>query len=187
VNEALAAFLQVLTDLGLRHFAVGSVASSIHGVPRFTNDVDLLVALTPGDVDSVAAAVATDFYMDPDEARFSIRMGRAFNVLHLASAFKIDIFPVGNNGFHQSELTRSTLQNWVVPGGRPIQLPVASPEDTILSKLRWYRMGGEVSDRQWADVLGVATRNDLDWAYMAGWAPQLGVADLLERLKSEVS
>jgi hypothetical protein len=63
------------------------VASSIHGVARLTNDVDLLVALTPGEVDAVAAAVATKFYMDPGEATRSIRMGRAFNVLHLASAW----------------------------------------------------------------------------------------------------
>ncbi|HEX4135151.1 MAG TPA: hypothetical protein VHY84_11120, partial [Bryobacteraceae bacterium] len=76
--------------------------------------------------------------------------------------------------------------------GSPIQcekcrLRVASAEDTILEKLVWYKRGGQVSDHQWSDVLGVATTRRLDREYLRGWAPKLGVADLLERLFGEAA
>jgi len=186
VNDALRALLAILNDLGLRYFAVGSVASSIHGVARFTNDVDLLVEIDESAVDQIAARAGKAFYVDPDEAKRSIRIGRAFNLLHLATAGKIDIFPIGRDEFHQSELARSAEQEWVVPGQGAIRLPVASAEDTVLSKLRWYKMGGMVSDRQWSDILGVASRVDLHWAYLRQWAPRIGVAELLDRLGAEV-
>jgi hypothetical protein len=66
-----------------------------------------------------------------------------------------------------------------------IELPVASPEDTILEKLMWYRQGEQLSDRQWNDVLGIVTTRPLDREYLREWAPKLGVADLLDRLFSE--
>jgi hypothetical protein len=64
---------------------------------------------------------------------------------------------------------------------------VTSPEDVILSKLEWYRMGGEVSDRQWRDVLGVlkTKSEELDLAYLRIWAKELKVEDLLERALKE--
>jgi hypothetical protein len=187
MNQGLQAFLRVLEALGLPHLAVGSVASSVHGLPRFTNDVDLLVGILPADVDVVATSLGADFYMDPNEARKSIRLGRAFNVLHLQSASKIDVFPVGSVEFHHSEMNRATLRDWTVPGCLGIRLPVASAEDTVLYKMSWYKAGGQVSDRQWTDLLGVATRNDLDWKYIGHWAPRLGVEDLLQRLRSEIA
>jgi len=182
VNDALRAMLAILDELRLRYFAVGSVASSIHGVARFTNDVDLLVEIDEGAVDRIGTRAEKTFYIDPDEAKRSIRMGRAFNLLHLASASKIDIFPLGHDEFHRSELARAAEQEWVVSGQGSIRLRVASAEDTVLSKLRWYKMGGMVSDRQWSDILGVASRVDLDWAYLRAWAPRIGVAELLERV-----
>jgi hypothetical protein len=182
VNDALRAMLAILDELGLRYFAVGSVASSIHGVPRFTNDVDLLVELNEGAVNQIAVRAGETFYIDPDEAKRALRMGRAFNLLHLASASKIDVFPLGRDEFHRSELARAAEQEWVVPGQGSIRLRVASAEDTVLSKLRWYKMGGMVSDRQWSDILGVASRADLDWSYLREWAPRTGVAELLERV-----
>jgi len=177
--------LAILDELGLRYFAVGSVASSIHGVARFTNDVDLLVDIDEGAVDRIAVRAEKTFYIDPDEAIRAIRMGRAFNLLHLTSASKIDVFPLGRDEFHRSELARAAEQEWAIPGQVSIRLRVASAEDTVLSKLRWYKMGGMVSDRQWSDILGVASRADLDWAYLREWAPRIGVAELLERVFAE--
>jgi hypothetical protein len=108
-----------------------------------------------------------------------------FNLLHLATAAKIDIFPLGRDEFHRSELTRATEQEWTLPGQGSIRLRVASAEDTVLSKLRWYKMGGMVSDRQWSDILGVASRVDLDWSHLREWAPRIGVPELLERVFAE--
>jgi|HubBroStandDraft_6_1064221.scaffolds.fasta_scaffold45605_3 hypothetical protein len=185
MNEALMALLHVLNSLGLRYFAVGSVASSIHGLPRFTQDVDLVVQLDQTHVEPIASLTEREFYMDRDEANRAVRSGRPFNLIHLATASKIDIFPMQQNEFHRSEMSRSSGEAWVNPGEGTIQLPVASAEDTILSKLIWYKQGGEVSDRQWSDLLGVATGTGRDWEYMRAWAPRLGVAELLERLFHE--
>ncbi len=64
-----------------------------------------------------------------------------------------------------------------------VEVSVASAEDTLLAKLEWYRMGGEVSERQWRDVLGAlkVQAGALDLEYLHRWASELGVDDLLER------
>lgn len=185
MNEALSRIIAILNELGLPFFAVGSIASSIHGLPRFTRDVDLAVSMTPEEADRLASKAAKEFYVDPEYAASATRAGRPFNLIHLATAAKIDIFPLESTAFHASELARSTSAAWVIPGHEPIELPVASAEDTVLFKLFWYQQGGQVSDRQWGDILGVASRNNLDWAYMRTWAHSLGVRDLLDRLYSE--
>lgn len=187
MNEALRALLQVLDELGVRYFAVGSVASSIHGLPRFTQDVDLVARLSEEKIASLASLTSGKFYLDADEASRAFRVGRAFNLIHLGSAAKIDIFPMRENEFQRSEMSRSAREEWVIPGEASVRLPVASAEDTILSKLVWYKQGGGVSDRQWGDVLGVAAGKQRDWGYMRLWATRLGVADLLERLFGEAS
>ena len=188
MNEALAALLHVLDELGIKYFAVGSVASSIHGLPRYTQDVDLVVKLGQEHVERIYSLTSREFYMDRDEAQRAVGLGRAFNLIHLASASKFDIFPMSQSEFHRSEMSRSSEEDWVVPGEGgegSIRLPVASAEDTILSKLIWYKQGGQVSDRQWSDILGVATGAERDWDYMRAWAPRLGVGDLLERVFGE--
>jgi hypothetical protein len=151
MNEALRRVVAILTELGLPFFAAGSVASSIHGLPRFTRDVDLVVAITPDAVYRLASRAAGEFYIDPEYAASAISSGRSFNLIHLATASKIDIFPLEHTEFQASELARSTAASWAVPGHEPIELRVASPEDTVLFKLCWYEKGGRVSDHQWTD------------------------------------
>ena len=183
MNDALTRILAVLKEPGLRYFAVGSVASSIHGLPRFTQDVDLVVRLDLSHIGQIAALTSREFYMDTEEAGRALKQERAFNLIHLATASKIDIFPMRETDFHMSELSRSAQQDWIIPGEDSVRMPVASAEDTVLSKLVWYRQGGQVSDRPWNDLPGVAsTRAHLDWDYIRGWGPRSGVADLVERL-----
>src|SRR5579863_5578735 len=107
MNEALSAFIEILNRMGLRHIAVGSIASSIHGLPRFTNDADLLVEIGVSDIVALEELAGEGFYFDREEAIRSIAAGRAFNLIHFGSAGKIDVFPVGSNAFHLSELGRS--------------------------------------------------------------------------------
>jgi hypothetical protein len=186
MNEALQELLLILRDLGLRHMAVGSIASSIHGLPRFTNDTDLLVDIREEHVGPLVTRTKGTFYLDSDEARRSVAAGRAFNLIHLSSASKIDIFPAVHE-FHATELKRSAVAEWIAPGSAAISLPVASAEDTVLSKLLWYKAGGAVSDRQWSDVLGIAARKKLDWGYIESWTAKLGIAGLSDRLRSETA
>jgi len=120
------------------------------------------------------------YYIDADAVRDAIRRRSSFNAIHLDTMLKVDVFIPKSRLFDQEELRR-VRQELLVEGTRSFY--TASPEGTILNKLEWYRMGGEVSDRQWNDILGVLKVQDraLDLAYLRRWAANLGVTDLLER------
>jgi len=165
---------------------VGSLASSARGVYRATADGDLLAELAPGHAVKLAAALGSDWYADPDMIERAIRDRRAFNVIHIPTAQKIDIFPA-TSAFHTSQMQRASLIP-VFPADAAMQLPVASVEDTVVAKLHWYRAGGEVSDRQWNDITGLlATNRDLDLDYARSWAARLRVEDLLDKALAEVA
>ena len=185
--EAVTFLLQILAELEIRFYAGGSVASSIHGIARYTQDLDLVVDLEPDMTSLLAARLQAQFYADEQQMRESILFGRSFNVIHLSSGFKIDIYPLPQDAFHRSEMARSAEHKWTIDAAHSVQLPVASAEDAVLSKLVWYRRGGEISDRQWNDALGIARTRQLDWAYLSSWASPLGVEALLDKLKSETA
>jgi hypothetical protein len=187
IVRAVADFVSVLDELGIRYYAGGSVASSIHGVPRYTKDVDLVADLAPEQTELLASKLNTDFYADAGQMREALRFGRSFNAIHFATGFKIDVFPLRKDAFHAGEMARSEKRVWEVDSTGSVELQVASAEDTVLEKLVWYKRGGQVSDQQWSDMLGVATTGQLDRDYLYEWAPRLGVADLLERLFREAS
>jgi len=163
------------------------VASSEHGVPRTTFDADLVTDLRLDQVDELAALLAPDFYADADMMRRALQRGRAFNVIHYASAFKFDLFPLGQDEYSRTEFGRRSWIELRALGPVPIECAVATAEDTILRKLEWYRAGGETSERQWNDMRGVLKISGarLDRAYMRRCAPVLKVDDLLERLLAE--
>ena len=121
-----------------------------------------------------------DYYVDEDAVRDAVKRRSSFNAIYLDAMLKVDIFVPKSRLFDQEELRRTRLQT-LIDGSRPFY--VASPEGTILNKLEWYRMGGEVSDRQWNDILGVlkVQGTNLDMAYLHRWAAALQVTDLLER------
>jgi hypothetical protein len=153
----VADFVSVLDELGIGYYAGGSVASSIHGVPRYTKGVDLVADLKPDQTESLASKLNTDFYADAGQMREAIRYGRSFNAIHFATGFKIDVFPLRKDAFHTGELARSAKRVWEIDPTGCVELRVASAEDTVLEKLVWYKSGGQISDQQWSDMLGVAT------------------------------
>ncbi len=104
-----------------------------------------------------------------------------------SSGYKFDIFPVPKDPYYRIELERSESKSVALGEGLAVRSFVASAEDTILSKLVWYRLGGEQSDQQWNDLRGMRTVQEarLDQAYLRKWAAHLGVQDLLETLLSE--
>ena len=107
---------------------------------------------------------------------------RSFNVIHLATAYKADVFIPKRSRWAAAEMSRRRLES-LNTGDEPMNLYLCSPEDTILHKLDWYRLGGGVSDRQWGDVLGVlkVQGQALDFSYVRHWAGELGLIGLLER------
>ncbi len=176
--------IAVLEKLGVRHHVGGSFASSIHGVPRQTRDLDLVADLTTGHVAAFAASLQADFYLDDEAIRRAIERHAQFNLIHRASGFKVDVFVSGAGAFDRAEMQRAVAYS--LGEDPPRSVAIKSAEDTLLRKLAWYRLGGEVSDRQWTDVLGIVRTQAgrLDLPYLRAWAAQLDVADLLHRALS---
>ncbi len=170
--------VDALEAAGVLYAVGGSLASSYHGVPRSSHDADLVAALGLGHVDAFASGLGEAFYSDPEMMRDAIRRADSFNVVHLETMFKVDVFVAGSD-----ELARQELVRRVPAQIEGADLFVASAEDIVVQKLRWYRKGGEVSERQWSDVLGVlrVARGRLDLEYVREWAERAGVSDLLHR------
>lgn len=152
-NEALSAVLAALEDLGLRYHLGGSYASTVHGVPRQTLDADIVVDLPASLVSSLAEQLRSRFYVDEDRMRHAVERKTSFNAIDLTSGFKVDLFIKGDGEFDELELRRSVTAELPGPGGR--RVPIKSAEDIVLRKLQWFQEGGEVSNRQWTDVLGI--------------------------------
>lgn len=182
--DAIAAayrIAHVFNGLEIPYLIGGSMASSVHGTPRSTQDVDFVAEIRLEQVDAIVAALEGDFYVDGEMIRDAIRRRSSFNVIQLATMVKVDVFSRGIGRWPDEEWSRREPADiWPDTGQQPVQ--VASPEDIILQKLRWYEAGGRVSDHQWTDVLGVmkVQGERLDIAYLRRWAADLGLADLLE-------
>lgn len=187
LSEPLQVTLRVaaaLEGLGVRYAVGGSLASSLHGIPRATADVDLVAAIRAEHVEPLLAALGDHFYADGDEIRDAVRERRSFNLIDLDTMLKIDVFPAKGTRYAREEMARAcpvTLDEQ----GRT--LVVATPEDIVLQKLAWYRSGGEISERHWRDVQGVLSvqGDSLDRAYMAEWARELGIDDLLAAAQAQ--
>ncbi len=182
LSETLAQITAALRRVGIRYAVGGSVASSARGVWRSTLDIDLIAAIRPEQAQSLATALGSDWYADPEMIRDAIQAGRSFNVIQKRLAYKVDIFPATEE-FHLAQLERATIVSLT---SEQIPCAVATTEDILLAKLRWYREGGEVSQRQWNDIVGLIAANvSLDVAYLKPWAARLGVIELLEKAQAE--
>jgi hypothetical protein len=182
LSETLQQITAALTRAGIRYAVGGSVASSARGVWRSTLDIDLIAAVRPDQAQSLATALGPDWYADPEMIREAIKAGRSFNVIQKRLAYKVDIFPATEE-FHLAQLERAQS---VLLGIEKIPCAVTSTEDILLAKLRWYREGGEVSERQWNDIVGlIATNVSLDRDYLQQWAARLRVTRLFEKALAE--
>lgn len=183
---ALMPVVDALEALGVRHYIGGAVASSAHGVARASLDVDVVADLRDEHVAPFVALVASAYYVDEDRARGAVRARRSFNLIHLATMLKVDVFVSRGRAFDEEALRRARPESLGdAPDARPVA--IASAEDIVLAKLEWFRAGGEVSERQWSDVIGVlrASAERIDRGYLRRWAEQLGVTPLLDRAFGE--
>jgi len=185
LDEVLKLIIDSLDKLGIPYMLAGSLASAAYGPPRSTHDVDIVVDLKREHVQGFVETFSKSFYVDQGQIEQAINSRRSFNIIHLQSFFKADLFLLARTDFAREEFTRR-LQRPLegLPGA---QISVATPEDTVLSKLVWYRQGGETSELQWRDVNGILKTQGkrLDLAYLQHWADKLRIADLLERARLE--
>jgi hypothetical protein len=184
IEQAVKEVAAVLDSLHIRYVIVGSVALFAHGIYRATADADVLAEMAPSQAASLSALLGKNWYADVPMIERSLRDRRSFNLIHIPTAQKVDLFPATTN-FHRLQVDRARIVPAFGESGSP-PLPVLSAEDVVLSKLQWFRSGGEVSERQWSDIVGLLTVNqELDWDYLNCWAPQLNVEDLLRKARAE--
>lgn len=164
------------------YFVGGSVASSLQGEPRATNDIDFVVAMLSHRVRAFVEKLGRDFEVDQAMLRDALSRGASANIFYLPMVTKIDIFGLGSTPYDEVEFARRRRVKVRTSGA---ELWIKSPEDTILRKLLWYREGGQVSDKQWRDVVEVLRIRgpELDPAYLDLWAGRLGVDALLARAR----
>jgi hypothetical protein len=177
---------RVLEKLNIPYLIGGSLASTLYGMIRTTQDSDIVAEMRVEHLQPFVSALQDEFYIDDEMIAESIKLYSSFNIIHRETMFKVDVFIPSPRPFLQSQLDRAQMQTFLFES--EVSAKFSSPEDIILAKLEWYRMGGEVSERQWRDILGVLkTRaGELDLGYLKKWANELKVFDLLERVLKEM-
>jgi hypothetical protein len=178
---------EALESLNIPYFIGGSLATAVHGVARSTMDVDLVADLKIDQIKPLLNTLGEAFFTDDQMIENAINQGINFNILHKETMFKVDIFPAKNRAYDHSQFNRRIA--YALADDPQRQAYVASPEDNILSKLERYRLGGEISDRQWQDVLNVLKiqGDRIDREYLKHWAEELSVSDLLARVLEQSS
>lgn len=183
----LSLVASVLEQQRITYVLVGSLASSMHGIYRSTADIDIVADVHSEQIIPLLTALKENFYVDEQAVREAINRRQSFNAIHLDSVFKVDIFIPKLDEFSRKQIERRELRELSPDVEQMIY--VATAEDTILAKLRWYNSGGRVSNNQWTDVVGIiggsSSRLDLD--YLREWAETLGLTELLNQAFKEAT
>ncbi|MGZ3538576.1 MAG: hypothetical protein ACXVAB_11145 [Thermodesulfobacteriota bacterium] len=181
-EDALKLLLSKLDECGISYMITGSFASNIHGLPRATQDADVVIEVERKTLERFLESLTPDFYRSSEAAMDALDRQQMFNVVHLETGFKVDLIIRKSRPFSKMEFSRRQpafylgANRWF-----------ATAEDTILAKLEWSKMSG--SERQFKDALSVAKlqRDNLDRTYLEKWARELNILELLEILLKEIN
>lgn len=181
----LSLVAKLLEQQGIPYVLVGSLASSIHGMYRSTADIDVVADVRSDQVIPLLTTLQENFYVDEHAVREAIDQRQSFNAIHFDSVFKVDIFIPKSDEFSRKQIERRQLRKLAPDSDQMVY--VATAEDTMLAKLRWYVSGGRVSNTQWTDVVGIigSSSSILDLEYLRDWAARLGLTELLDRAFAE--
>ena len=181
-QELLRAVVRVLDDIGVEYMVTGSVASSLHGEPRATHDIDLVVAMSHAAVKPLTEAFPPpDFYLDDQAMHSAVDAGSMFNLIVISDGDKVNFWMLTDEPFDRSRFSRKHREEVF---GMSLQVP--SPEDTILAKLKWAKAAGG-SEKQLLDALRVFELQSavIDRAYLDRWVAELSVDGLWQRILRE--
>jgi hypothetical protein len=183
--SVLMTIVDVFERKQIPYLVGGSIASAIHGISRATMDADVVAELHLDQVDAFVEELKDGFYIDNEMIRSAIHHQSCFNIIHLETIFKVDIFIRKDRPFDVNQFQRR--EERVISTDPEFKIFITSAEDIILTKLEWFRLGGEVSDRQWQDILGVLKfqADKLDSEYLKHWSSELKIGDLLTKALEE--
>lgn len=189
--DSLAAFqgvLSVLDRLEIPYYVCGSLASSSYGFPRLTYNIDIVASFNEVDLNEFCGLLKPAFFVDPMRAMDFVERGRSLSAIHRKSVFKFNFFSSPMTDFGCAQLERRRFEYSAMPGFEEVKFAICTAEDSILSKLDWYRQGRGLLDQHWNDILGMITvqRRSLDMDYLGKWARRLGLEELLEEALSRV-
>lgn len=177
-EETLLTLIDYLEWNKIEYFITGSFASNLHGVPRMTQDADIVVRASLNQLLKMAQDLSKDFYISEEAIREAFYQSRMFNVIHFQEGYKFDLIPLKNAPFDQSCFQRRIPIEFK---GKKVYF--SSAEDIILAKLRWAALSD--SERQIQDAKGIVEihKDRLDWSYLESWADQLNVKKLLGKIR----
>lgn len=177
---------EALDKLKIPYFIGGSLASSVYGLTRTTIDADIIADIKLEKINPLEQILKDNFYVSINAIQDAVIRQSGFNIIHLRTMFKVDIFVMKSRSFDKMQFQRRVKE---IITTNPVHAAYfASAEDTILAKLEWFRQGKEISERQWKDILGILKIQSerLDMSYLQYWAGELRVSDLLEKALRQV-
>ena len=182
ILQAIQPVIAAFDKLSIPYYIGGSIASSAYGIARATMDVDIVADIKIEKISSLKQILEKEYYVDEKMIKDAILKFSSFNLIHLETMIKIDVF-IHKRQAYQEESLRRKRRDTVEDSEDAAEFYFSSPEDIILNKLQWYEMGNRVSERQWLDVMGVikVQSMNLDVEYLRKWGEHLGLLDLITK------
>jgi len=180
-HDVFAEVIEILEKLKIPYMIGGSVASIAYGEPRLTLDMDVVVDIGLQQVGSFAGSFGPEYYVSLESIQDAIRNRSHFNIIQSEVGVKVDFYVLNQDTFSQEEFKRKGRQAF----DENRTAVFATPEDTIIKKLEWHKMGE--SQKHLEDIRGILkiSSNKLDVKYIDKWSLKLEVFDIWQKLKSE--
>ena len=162
-----------LDAAGVPYLITGSFVSSTHGIPRSTNDIDIIIAPTPDQLSALMDQLSDpEYYSDRDDALDALERRSQFNVIDNATLWKVDFVVSNDSPFDRARFERRRVTE--IAG---VHVYAATPEDIVIAKLMWSKLGE--SERQINDAAGVVRMQGeaLDVSYIESWVNSLGLGE----------
>lgn len=180
ILQAIQPVISAFDKLSIPYYISGSIASSVYGIARATMDVDIVADIKIENISFLMKILENEYYIDENMIKEAIHNFSSFNLIHLETMIKIDVFIHKHQSYPEESLRRKQKDTFEDTDDAS-EFYFSSPEDIILNKLQWYKIGNRISERQWLDVTGVikVQSNNLDVGYLRIWGEHLGLLDLI--------